>query len=85
MTLDRVSRIPNCVECSKSHPGQAGAHPAVVVVVQRVQVALEELRLCRNQHVTGQAVSGLNLLEKVLLANPCGKHGVVRPSVPPGL
>jgi len=46
------------------------SQPAVVIVVHRVQVPLEELMLCGDQHVTSQAVSGLYLLEKVLLANP---------------
>jgi hypothetical protein len=32
---------------------------------------LEELVLCRNQHVTGQAVCGFYLLKEVLLAYPC--------------
>lgn len=51
----------------------AGTHPAVVVVVHRVQVPLEELVLCRDQHVAGQAVRGLNSLEEVLLADACGE------------
>lgn len=49
-----------------------GTHPAVVIVVNRVQVPLQQLVLCGDQHVASQAVSSLDLLEEVLLANPCG-------------
>lgn len=54
-----------------AHPTPGGTHPAVVIVVDRVQVPLQELGLRRDQHVTGQAVGGLYFLEEVLLANPC--------------
>lgn len=46
------------------------SQPSVMVMVHRVQMPLEELVLCRNQHVTGHAVCGFNLLEEMLLANP---------------
>lgn len=55
--------------CPSQHQG--GTHPAVVIVVDRVQVPLEELGLRRDEHVTSQAVSSLYFLEEVLLANPC--------------
>lgn len=74
--------FPTRPRSSEAHcwqPGKArlvrhpeGTHPAVVIVVDRVQVPLEELMLRGDQHVTSQAVSSLYLLEKVLLANPCG-------------
>lgn len=48
-----------------------------MIVVDRVQVPLEELVLCRDQHVTSQAVSSLYLLEEVLLANPCGWNPIL--------
>ena len=41
-----------------------------MVMVHRVQMPLEELVLCRNQHVTGQAMCGFNLFEEMLLADP---------------
>lgn len=50
---------------------QEGTHPAIVIVIHRVQVPLEELVLRRDQHVASQAVSSLDLLEEVLLANSC--------------
>lgn len=46
-------------------------HPAVVIMVDRMQVPLQELVLRGDQHVTGQAVGSFYLLEEVLLANPC--------------
>lgn len=53
-----------------------------MVMVHRVQMPLEELVLCRNQHVTGHAVCGFNLLEEMLLANPWnGTH--ISSSFPP--
>lgn len=78
----RRSHSPQDTEGPASHrwqPGKAqlarheeGTHPAVVIVVDRVQVPLEELMLRGDQHVTSQAVSRLDLLEKVLLADPYG-------------
>lgn len=65
---------PTSWQPRKAHPAnphQEGTHSAVMIVVNRVQMPLEELVLCRDQHVTSQAVSSLNLLEEVLLANPC--------------
>lgn len=65
----------------------AAAHPAVPVVFCGAQVPLQEVVLGRDQHVTGHAVSGLDLLEEVLLANACrngeilgrswGKRGIL--------
>lgn len=45
-------------------------YPSIMVMVHRVQMPLQELVLCRNQHVTGQAVCGFNPFEEMLLANP---------------
>lgn len=67
--LNPTSWQPRKARPSNLH--QEGTHPAVVIVVDRVQMPLEELVLCRDQHVTSQAVSSLDLLEEVLLANPC--------------
>ena len=61
----------HCSQDAWPTPHQGGTHPAIVIVVDRVQVPLEELGLRRAQHVTGQAVSSLYFLEEVLLANPC--------------
>lgn len=64
-------------------PSPRTTHPAVVVVVHGVQVALQELRLRGDQHVTGQAVRSLDLLEEVLLADACaGGRAAVHQSLP---
>lgn len=62
---------------------QNKTYSSVMVMVHRVQMPLEELVLCRNQHVTGHAVCGFNLLEEMLLANPWnGTHKQVSSSFP---
>lgn len=40
------------------------------------QVPLQEVVLGRDQHVTGHAVSSLDLLEEVFLANACGDEKI---------
>jgi len=39
-------------------------------------VPLQEVVLGRDQHVTGHAVSSLDLLEEVFLANACGDEKI---------
>lgn len=45
------------------------AHPAVVVVVERLQVLLDDAVLHRDEEVTSSTVSSLHLLNKMLHAN----------------